>query len=178
MTGPSRPTSLVPKGKGSRDSNRRRPQSSASARGVRRGGLATQNPSLKRLALAGSLTRRSNSPFSHARPYSTRSSRSVRTCPSPRHPSTDAELEMRSRIESLEEELATIRGSAPAPSRIGPAPGSWSVKADASPRTPLWSSEDVTVLREKLEESEARRRELHAEITEIAKSSFGQQAGH
>ncbi|KAF4743620.1 hypothetical protein FOZ63_012363, partial [Perkinsus olseni] len=178
MTGPSRPTSLASKGKGSRGSNGRSQPSAASARGVRRGGLATQNPSLKRLALAGSLTRRSNSPFSHARPYSTRSSRSARTCPSPRHPSTDAELEMRSRIESLEEELATMRGSVPTPSRIGPAPGSSRVKVDASPRTPLWSSEEVTVLRKKLEESETRRRELHAEITEIAKSSFGQQAGH
>ncbi|KAF4719837.1 hypothetical protein FOZ63_011104, partial [Perkinsus olseni] len=99
------------------------------------------------------------------------------TCPSPRHPSTDAELEMRSRIESLEEELAAIRGSVPTPSRIGPASGSSRMKVDASPRTPLWSSEEVTALRKKLEESETRRRELHAEITEIARSSFGQQAG-
>ncbi|EER12801.1 hypothetical protein Pmar_PMAR018056 [Perkinsus marinus ATCC 50983] len=105
---------------------------SLSITSVRRGGLAIQNPSLKRLALAGALTRRANSPFSHSRSYTARPSQTARTCLSPRRLSDAAELEMRSRIESLEEELATIRGK-------------------------------------------ARRQELHAEIMEIAKSSFGQQ---
>ncbi|KAF4674606.1 hypothetical protein FOL47_008997 [Perkinsus chesapeaki] len=104
------------------------------------------------------------------------------TCVSPRNLGRDSEQEMRLRIQGLEEELHALRSSERSPRRpdmyvcfrLAFSERVWA--NDFNRVKVRLAQQQMLCWWQKLEESEARRQELHDEIVQIAHSSFGQQS--